>query len=113
MFYDLSLFLFFVSKCQHLVFENKQENKLVNKYNVLQAKHEFVNFWKKSDLKGNGAGVNHPKNGLFLGRMKIRKWNLCQWKKFYDLFIYLSFTAKCQHLVFEKKQENKLANNDE
>ncbi len=42
MFYDLSLFLFFVSK--HLVFENKQENKLVNKYNVLKAKHEFVNF---------------------------------------------------------------------
>jgi hypothetical protein len=43
-FYDLFIYLFFTAKCQHLVFENKQENKSVNKYNILQAKHEFVNF---------------------------------------------------------------------
>ncbi len=40
--------------------------------------------------------------------MKTRKWNLCQRKMF--LFYLNIFASKCPHLVFESKQENKLAN---
>ncbi len=52
--------------------------------------------------------MNHPNSGLVLRGMKTRKWNLCQRKMF--LFYLNIFAAKCPHLVFESKQENKLAN---
>ncbi len=52
--------------------------------------------------------MNHPKNGLFLGGTKNSKMKFVSTKDVIVLFKYICI--KCPHLVFESKQENKLAN---